>query len=109
MLPAKLPLLLMLGAEGIAVGLSTRILPHNFGELLKAQMDILQKKKFTLIPDFPQGGLIDAREYDEGRGRVRCRAIIEDVYKRQTEPAPRPACHSRPEQSWPWNEPAADS
>lgn len=76
-LPAKLPLLLMLGAEGIAVGLSTRILPHNFGELLKAQMDILQKKKFTLIPDFPQGGLIDAREYDEGRGRVRCRAIIE--------------------------------
>ena len=76
-LPAKLPLLLMLGAEGIAVGLSTRILPHNFGELLKAQIDILQKKKFTLIPDFQQGGLIDARDYDEGRGKVRCRAIIE--------------------------------
>ncbi len=76
-LPAKLPLLLMLGTEGIAVGLSTRILPHNFGELLKAQIDILQKKKINLIPDFPQGGLIDAREYDEGRGKVRCRAVID--------------------------------
>jgi len=76
-LPAKLPLLLMLGAEGIAVGLSTRLLPHNFGELLKAQIAILQKKPFELIPDFQQGGLIDIREYDEGRGKVRLRAVID--------------------------------
>ena len=76
-LPAKLPLLLMLGADGIAVGLSTRILPHNFGELLQAQIAILQKKPFKLVPDFPQGGLIDAREYDEGRGKVRLRAVID--------------------------------
>ena len=76
-LPAKLPLLLMLGADGIAVGLSTRILPHNFGELLQAQIAILQKKPFKLLPDFPQGALIDAREYDEGRGKVRCRAVID--------------------------------
>ena len=76
-LPAKLPLLLMLGTEGIAVGLSTRVLPHNFGELLQAQVAILQKKPFKLIPDFLQGGLIDAREYDEGRGKVRCRAVID--------------------------------
>ena len=76
-LPAKLPLLLMLGADGIAVGLSTRILPHNFGELLQAQIAILQKKPFKLVPDFPQGGLIDAREYDEGRGKVRCRAVLD--------------------------------
>lgn len=76
-LPAKLPLLLMLGTEGIAVGLSTRVLPHNFGELLQAQIAILQKKPFKLVPDFPQGGLIDAREYDEGRGKVRLRAVID--------------------------------
>ncbi|MGD9611364.1 MAG: DNA topoisomerase IV subunit A [Kiritimatiellia bacterium] len=76
-LPAKLPLLLMLGTEGIAVGLSTRVLPHNFGELLQAQIAILQKKPFKLLPDFPQGGLIDAREYDEGRGKVRLRAVID--------------------------------
>ena len=76
-LPAKLPLLLMLGTEGIAVGLSTRVLPHNFGELLQAQIAILQKKPFKLVPDFPQGGLIDAREYDEGRGKVRCRAVVD--------------------------------
>ncbi len=76
-LPAKLPLLLMLGADGIAVGLSTRVLPHNFGELLQAQIAVLQKKPFKLVPDFPQGGLIDAREYDEGRGKVRCRAVLD--------------------------------
>ncbi len=76
-LPAKLPLLLMLGAEGIAVGLSTRVLPHNFGELIQAQIAILQKKKFELAPDFPQGGLVDIREYDDGRGKVRLRAVLE--------------------------------
>ena len=76
-LPSKLPLLLMLGADGIAVGLSTRILPHNFGELLNAQIAILQKKPFKILPDFLQGGLMDAREYDEGRGKVRLRAVID--------------------------------
>jgi topoisomerase-4 subunit A len=76
-LPSKLPLILMLGSEGIAVGLSTRILPHNFIELLKAQIAILQNKKFKLLPDFPQGGLMDATEYDNGNGKVKVRAKIE--------------------------------
>lgn len=76
-LPSKLPLLLMLGAEGIAVGLSTRILPHNFIELLKAQVAILENKRFRLVPDFPQGGLMDAGEYDKGNGKVKLRAKIE--------------------------------
>jgi topoisomerase IV subunit A len=77
LLPTKLPLLLMLGSEGIAVGLSTRILPHNFIELLKAQICVLQKKRFKLLPDFPQGGLMDASEYYNGNGRIRLRAKIE--------------------------------
>ncbi|MBV8813884.1 MAG: DNA topoisomerase IV subunit A [Verrucomicrobia bacterium] len=76
-LPSKLPLLLMLGSEGIAVGLSTRILPHNFVELLKAQIAILQDKRFRLLPDFPQGGLMDASEYGHGNGKVKVRAKIE--------------------------------
>jgi topoisomerase-4 subunit A len=76
-LPAKIPLLLMLGAEGIAVGISTRILPHNFCELLEAQIAILNKKPFSLLPDFPQGGLMDAQAYDQGRGYVLVRARIE--------------------------------
>jgi topoisomerase-4 subunit A len=76
-LPSKLPLILMLGSEGIAVGLSTRILPHNFVELLKAQIAVLQNKKFKLLPDFPQGGLMDASEYDKGNGKVKVRAKIE--------------------------------
>jgi topoisomerase-4 subunit A len=76
-LPSKLPLLLMLGSEGIAVGLSTRILPHNFIELLKAQVAILQEKRFKLVPDFPQGGLMDATEYDRGNGKIKLRAKIE--------------------------------
>ncbi|MEA3164308.1 MAG: topoisomerase subunit, partial [Verrucomicrobiota bacterium] len=76
-LPSKLPLLLMLGSEGIAVGLSTRILPLNFIELLKAQVAILQEKRFKLVPDFPQGGLMDATEYDRGNGKIKLRAKIE--------------------------------
>jgi len=76
-LPCKIPLLLMLGAEGIAVGLSTRILPHNFIELLEAQVAILQKKSFKVYPDFLQGGLMDVSEYDKGNGKVKVRAIIE--------------------------------
>lgn len=77
-LPCKLPLLLMLGADGIAVGLSTRILPHNFIELLEAQVAILAKKSFQVLPDFQQGGLMDVSEYDRGQGRVRVRAVIEE-------------------------------
>jgi len=76
-LPCKLPLLLMLGAEGIAVGLSTRILPHNFIELLEAQVAILTKKPYQLFPDFLQGGLMDVSEYDHGRGKIKIRARIE--------------------------------
>jgi topoisomerase-4 subunit A len=76
-LPAKLPVLLLIGAEGIAVGMSTRILPHNFGELLSAQIRILRNEPMELHPDFPTGGLIDAGEYDDGRGRIRARARIE--------------------------------
>lgn len=81
-LPAKIPLLLMLGAEGIAVGISTRILPHNFAELLEAQIAILNKKPFSIFPDFPQGGLMDARAYDNGRGHVLVRARIEQKDER---------------------------
>jgi topoisomerase IV subunit A len=77
LLPSKLPLLLMLGSEGIAVGLSTRILPHNFIELLKAQICVLQKKRFKLLPDFPQGGLMDGSEYCNGNGKIKLRAKIE--------------------------------
>jgi topoisomerase IV subunit A len=77
-LPAKIPLLLMLGAEGIAVGISTRILPHNFAELLEAQIAILGKKPFHVLPDFPQGGLMDAQAYADGSGHVLVRARIEE-------------------------------
>jgi topoisomerase IV subunit A len=76
-LPAKIPLLLMLGSEGIAVGLATRVMPHNFIELLKAQIAILQKRNFKLLPDFPQGGLMDASEYNRGNGKIKLRAKIE--------------------------------
>lgn len=73
-LPSKLPLLLMTGAEGIAVGMSTKLLSHNFIELLEAQIAILQKKPFKLLPDFFQGGQMDAAEYDDGNGKVKVRA-----------------------------------
>ena len=76
-LPSKLPLLLMLGADGIAVGLSTRVLPHNFCELIEAQIAILQGKPFELLPDFAQGGLMDASAYAKGTGKVKLRAVIE--------------------------------
>ncbi|HEX3444886.1 MAG TPA: DNA gyrase subunit A, partial [Chthoniobacterales bacterium] len=79
LLPAKLPLLLMLGSEGIAVGLSTRILPHNFIELLKAEVAVLKNKRFRLLPDFPQGGLMDASDYDKGNGKIKVRAKIEKL------------------------------
>ncbi|MBM3833967.1 MAG: DNA topoisomerase IV subunit A [Verrucomicrobia bacterium] len=75
-LPAKLPVLLMLGAEGIAVGMACRILPHNFPELLQAQIAILKKQPFKCLPDFSTGGLMDAREYQDGKGSVKVRAKI---------------------------------
>lgn len=77
-LPSKLPLLLLMGAEGIAVGMATKILPHNFCELLKAMQAVLREEEFALFPDFPQGGLLDASGYEDGNGRVRCRARIEE-------------------------------
>jgi topoisomerase IV subunit A len=75
-LPSKLPLLLMLGTEGIAVGMSCRILPHNFIELLQAQIAILKKENFKCIPDFQTGGLMDVREYADGKGSIKVRAKI---------------------------------
>jgi topoisomerase-4 subunit A len=75
-LPCKLPLTLMLGTEGIAVGLAARILPHNFGELIAAQIAILKQQPFKCLPDFPTGGLMDAREYKDGAGSVKVRARI---------------------------------
>ncbi len=76
-LPAKVPALLMMGSEGIAVGMSTRILPHNFRELLEAQIAILENKPFEIYPDFQTGGIMDVADYDDGRGRVKVRALIE--------------------------------
>lgn len=75
-LPSKLPLLLMLGTEGIAVGMSSRILPHNFPELLHAQIAILKNQPFKCLPDFITGGLMDARDYKDGAGQVKVRAKI---------------------------------
>jgi topoisomerase-4 subunit A len=76
-LPAKIPVLLMLGAEGIAVGMATSILPHNFPELLDALVSILKGEKISLFPDFPQGGLIDVSEYADGSGKLKVRARID--------------------------------
>ncbi|MCU0663573.1 MAG: DNA topoisomerase IV subunit A [Myxococcota bacterium] len=76
-LPAKLPVILMLGTEGIAVGMSTRILPHNLSELLEAQVKLLQHESVHLFPDFPTGGIIDVSEYADGKGKVRVRARID--------------------------------
>jgi len=76
-LPAKIPLLLMLGADGIAVGLSTSILPHNFIELLEAEIAIIQKKPYEIYPDFQLGGVMDVSEYQNGLGKVKIRAVIE--------------------------------
>lgn len=76
-LPCKIPNLLAMGTEGIAVGMSTKVLPHNFKELLEAQVNILNKEKYAIYPDFFQGGLIDVSEYKKGNGKVRIRAVIE--------------------------------
>lgn len=83
-LPMKFPLLLAHGADGIAVGLSTKILPHNFCELIEASIKYLRGKRFELFPDFQTGGMIDVTNYNEGKrgGKVRVRAHIEELDKR---------------------------
>lgn len=82
-LPVKFPLLLAQGGEGIAVGLSTKILPHNFNELIDASIKILKGKPFTLFPDFPTAGIADVSNYNDGLrgGRVRVRAKIGQLDK----------------------------
>ncbi len=80
-LPVKFPLLLAQGAEGIAVGLASKILPHNFNEILDACMAYLRDEEFTLLPDFPTGGFIDVGKYNDGQrgGSIKVRAKIEKV------------------------------
>ncbi len=84
LLPVKFPLVLTQGAEGIAVGLATKIMPHNFIELIEASIAILENKPVQLLPDFPTGGLADFSQYNQGQrgGKIRVRAIIETVYKK---------------------------
>ena len=83
-LPIKFPLVLAQGAEGIAVGLSTKILPHNFNELIDASIKHLSGKPFNLLPDFPTAGMMDASNYNDGKrgGRIRLRAKIDIVDKK---------------------------
>ncbi len=83
-LPMKFPLLLAQGADGIAVGLSTKILPHNFNELLEASVKYLKGRKFELLPDFQTGGMVDASNYNDGKrgGKIRVRAHIEELDKK---------------------------
>ncbi|MGB0884671.1 MAG: DNA gyrase subunit A, partial [Flavobacteriales bacterium] len=80
-LPSKFPTLLYHGVEGIAVGLSTKILPHNFNELIDACINVLKRKSFTLLPDFQTGGILDASNYNDGLkgGKLRIRARIEQL------------------------------
>jgi topoisomerase-4 subunit A len=75
--PAKLPAVLIMGAEGIAVGMSTKILPHNILEVLEAERACLLGKEFQLFPDFPTGGLADVSDYRDGNGRVLVRAKLD--------------------------------
>ncbi|ANH81100.1 DNA topoisomerase IV [Niabella ginsenosidivorans] len=83
-LPMKFPLLLAQGADGIAVGLSTKILPHNFIELIEASIKYLRGKKFELFPDFQTGGMIDVTDYNQGKrgGKVKVRSHIEELDKK---------------------------
>jgi topoisomerase-4 subunit A len=75
--PAKIPVVLIMGAEGIAVGMSTKILPHNAIEVMEAEIACLSGKKFQLYPDFPTGGLVDVSEYRDGNGKVLVRAKLD--------------------------------
>jgi topoisomerase-4 subunit A len=83
-LPVKFPLLLAQGVEGIAVGLATKIMPHNFVELIEASIDILKNKNVEIYPDFLTGGLIDVSNYNDGMrgGKIRVRAKIEELDKK---------------------------
>ncbi len=83
-LPMKFPMLLAQGAEGIAVGLSTKILPHNFCEIIDAAIKHLKGKKFQLLPDFLTGGSMDASNYNDGQrgGKIRVRAVVEETDKK---------------------------
>jgi len=83
-LPVKFPLLLALGTEGIAVGLASKILPHNFNELIDAAINYLTGKDFEIYPDFPTGGMIDVSKYNDGQrgGMVKIRAKIEKLDKK---------------------------
>jgi topoisomerase IV subunit A len=83
-LPIKFPLLLAQGAEGIAVGLATKVLPHNFCELCEASIKYLKGKKFDLYPDFPNGAMADVSDYNQGMrgGRVKVRAHIDEFDKK---------------------------
>ncbi|MBS1590496.1 MAG: DNA gyrase/topoisomerase IV subunit A [Bacteroidetes bacterium] len=83
-LPMKFPLLLAQGADGIAVGLSTKILPHNFCELIDASIKYLKNKKFELFPDFQTGGLVDVSNYNDGKrgGKIKVRCLIEELDKK---------------------------
>lgn len=76
-LPAKIPVLLLQGADGIAVGMATRILPHNFVELLEAEIAILEERDFLILPDFQTGGIMDASGYEKGKGKVKLRVRTE--------------------------------
>ena len=76
-LPIKIPSLLLMGASGLAPGTRTDIMPHNFNELLQAQIAILKDEPFTLYPDFPQGGIMDVSKYEDGLGKLVIRAKIE--------------------------------
>ena len=80
-LPVKFPLLLAQGVEGIAVGLSTKVMPHNFIEIIRASINHLRDKPFKLYPDFQNGGLVDVADYKKGKrgGKIRVRALIEEV------------------------------
>jgi topoisomerase-4 subunit A len=82
-LPAKFPIVLLEGADGIAVGLSTKVLPHNFNDLCRAAINHLQGKTFRILPDFPTGGTADFSEYNDGErgGKVKVRAKIEERSK----------------------------
>ncbi|MDR2793599.1 MAG: DNA topoisomerase IV subunit A [Treponema sp.] len=75
--PAKLPVMLVMGAEGIAVGMSTKILPHNILEVIEAEKACLQNQPFALYPDFPTGGLVDVSEYKDGNGKVVVRTKLD--------------------------------
>ncbi|MGC9312987.1 MAG: DNA topoisomerase IV subunit A [Sediminispirochaetaceae bacterium] len=75
--PAKIPIVLIQGAEGIAVGMSTKILPHNFHEVLQAVRSVLKGESFELYPDFPGGGLVDVSDYQDGQGKVLVRARLD--------------------------------